>query len=299
MERPTVSGKDTDSPDQTVAGKDSSNPLMGVHSTMNIERPTVLDNDTSSPAQMVAGKDSSNLLTADTLPKSVRRILPASFTTTGTQTTDEECSSKTKKGFPLRKKKNEKINIEKIVVDSIKELLVEQLSKGKAMNPEPPEPRPRISFTLREETRPPRIGTKLGLSDGDSDEYDRDYNSSMDQFAQDPNVDDDSGMNFDSEALHNLDMFDGRPGGPLGPWWTVKCPVKPRKIDVDSCGSKAKYEIVMMRLRFKCSVSAAIMIFEYLPLHFCSWFLGRYKLGIRAYGSRSPRESDELRYVES
>ncbi|KAG5620529.1 hypothetical protein H5410_005747 [Solanum commersonii] len=37
--------------------------------------------------------------------------------------------------------------------------------------------------------------------DSASDEYD----PSMDQFAQDPNEDDDSGMSFDTEALHNLD----------------------------------------------------------------------------------------------
>lgn len=30
----------------------------------------------------------------------------------------------------------------------------------------------------------------------------------MDQFAQDPNEDDDSGMSFDSVALHNLDTWD-------------------------------------------------------------------------------------------
>ena len=60
MENPTVAGKDTTSPTQTIASKDLSNPLMGVHSPKNVERPTVSGNDTASPAQTVAGKDFSN-----------------------------------------------------------------------------------------------------------------------------------------------------------------------------------------------------------------------------------------------
>ncbi|PHU01151.1 Cystathionine gamma-synthase 1, chloroplastic [Capsicum chinense] len=78
------------------------------------------------------------------------------------------------------------------------------MPKEIAVNPEPPEPRSRIS---REEIRSSRTGTRLRLSDGDNDEYDRDYNSAMDQFTQDLNANDDSEMNFDSEALHNLDTF--------------------------------------------------------------------------------------------
>ncbi|KAG5584375.1 hypothetical protein H5410_044809 [Solanum commersonii] len=39
----------------------------------------------------------------------------------------------------------------------------------------------------------------------DSGSRSDEYNPSMDQFAQDPNEDDDSGMSFDTEALHNLD----------------------------------------------------------------------------------------------
>ncbi|PHT52807.1 Eukaryotic translation initiation factor 5B [Capsicum baccatum] len=79
MEKPTVSSNDTASPAQTVADKDFSNPLMGVHSPMNVVRPIVSGNDTSSPAQTVASKDSLNPLMADTLSKSVGRILPVSF----------------------------------------------------------------------------------------------------------------------------------------------------------------------------------------------------------------------------
>ena len=91
------------------------------------------------------------------------------------------------------------------VVDSIKKLLAEQLPKEIAINPKPPEPRPRIFLIPREDTKSPIIGTRLGLPDEDSHEYDRDYNLAMDQFAQDPNTDDDLIMEFDSEALHNLD----------------------------------------------------------------------------------------------
>ena len=79
MEKPTISDNDTASPSQTIAGKDFSNPLKGVHSPMNATRPTVSGNDTASPAQTIAGKDSSNPLMADTLPKSVGSILPAIF----------------------------------------------------------------------------------------------------------------------------------------------------------------------------------------------------------------------------
>lgn len=46
----------------------------------NVERAIVSAKGTASPVQTVADKDSSNPLMADTLPKSVR-ILPANFNT--------------------------------------------------------------------------------------------------------------------------------------------------------------------------------------------------------------------------
>ncbi|KAG5590095.1 hypothetical protein H5410_040609 [Solanum commersonii] len=52
----------------------------GVDSPKNVERAIVSAKGTASPVQTVAGKDSSNPLMDDTLPKSVR-ILPASFNT--------------------------------------------------------------------------------------------------------------------------------------------------------------------------------------------------------------------------
>ncbi|PHT68198.1 hypothetical protein T459_27685 [Capsicum annuum] len=66
-------------------------------------------------------------------------------------------------------------------------------------------PRPRIFLISREKKRSPRTGTGLRLSDRDSEEYERDYNSAMDQFAQNLNADEDLGIEFDSEALLNLD----------------------------------------------------------------------------------------------
>ncbi|KAG5589942.1 hypothetical protein H5410_040456 [Solanum commersonii] len=38
-----------------------------------------------------------------------------------------------------------------------------------------------------------------------SNDYGSEYKPSLEQFSQDPNDDDDSGMSFDSIALHNLD----------------------------------------------------------------------------------------------
>ncbi|KAH0688945.1 hypothetical protein KY289_016303 [Solanum tuberosum] len=54
---------------------------------------------------------------------------------------------------------------------------------------------------VREYPNPEPETIDSDLEGSGSDEY----NPSMDQFAQDPNEDDDSGMSFDSIALHNLD----------------------------------------------------------------------------------------------
>ncbi|KAF3683304.1 Light-mediated development protein DET1 [Capsicum annuum] len=95
---------------------------------------------------------------ADTLPKSVGRILLASFKTIGTQTLEEGTSANTRDN---NKKARTKIQ---------------------------------------------RTGTILGLLSGDSDKDD----PTREEFAQDPNADDDSGMSFDTKVLHNLDTTDGR-----------------------------------------------------------------------------------------
>lgn len=73
-------------------------------------------------------------------------------------------------------------------------------------NPEP-KPKSRVFLIPREETRP-RTGMRLGLLSGDNEKNDptmEDYKSAMDQFPQDPNADDDSGMDFFPEVLYNLD----------------------------------------------------------------------------------------------
>ncbi|KAG5589647.1 hypothetical protein H5410_040161 [Solanum commersonii] len=63
----------------------------GVHFPKNVEKATVPAKGTASLVQTVAGKDSSNPLMANTLPKSVK-ILPASFNTPGTS--DKEKKNK-------------------------------------------------------------------------------------------------------------------------------------------------------------------------------------------------------------
>uniref|UniRef100_M1DXW2 Uncharacterized protein n=1 Tax=Solanum tuberosum TaxID=4113 RepID=M1DXW2_SOLTU len=150
----------------------------GVHSPMNVEEAIVPAKDTASPDQTVAGKDLSNPLMANTLPKSVR-ILPVSFNTT--RTIEHE---KRTKGFLLKRNKD-KI-IEQIIQNSLMKLLSE---KTKEVRSENPKPEPETPCTEGSE----------------SNEYGSEYNPSLEQFTHDPNEDDDSGMSFDSIALHNLD----------------------------------------------------------------------------------------------
>ncbi|KAG5597149.1 hypothetical protein H5410_038381 [Solanum commersonii] len=151
----------------------------GVHSPTNVERAIVPAKGTASPVQTIAGKDSSNPLMVDTLPKSVR-ILPASFNTIA------EISKKTKGFLQKRRKKR----IEKIIKSSLYKLLTEKTKEviQEKMIRENPEPDPADSNREDIESR--------------SDENDL----SIDQFNQhyDPNEDDNSGMSFDSIALHNL-----------------------------------------------------------------------------------------------
>ena len=67
------------------------------------------------------------------------------------------------------------------------------------------------SNTPKEETKdmikPEKENSDISNSDSDLPSSDREYDPTLDQFAQDPNADDDSGMSFDSEALHNLDTI--------------------------------------------------------------------------------------------
>uniref|UniRef100_M1DSR8 Uncharacterized protein n=1 Tax=Solanum tuberosum TaxID=4113 RepID=M1DSR8_SOLTU len=154
----------------------------GVHSPTNVEKAIVSAKGTASPGQTVTGKDSSNPLTADTLPKSVR-ILPASFNTVA--------ETSRKSSFLQKRKKNKRI--EKIIQNSLYKILKEKTKETiqEKIIRENPKPEPADSEPEDTSTR------------SRSDEDD----PSIDHFTQnyDPNNDDDSGMSFDSEALHNLD----------------------------------------------------------------------------------------------
>ncbi|KAG5629339.1 hypothetical protein H5410_001056 [Solanum commersonii] len=136
--------------------------LLTQEVSRNQERAIVSAKGTASPVQTVAGKDSSNPLMADTLPK---------------------VDKQKDKGIPTKKKKK---RIEKIIKNSLCKLLKE---KTKEIIQENPKPEPTNSDL--EDTR------------SRSDENDL----SIDQFTQyyDLNEDNDSGISFDSEALHNLD----------------------------------------------------------------------------------------------
>ena len=118
----------------------------GVHSPMNANRSTVSDKDTASPVQTVAGKDSSNPLMAVTLPKSedegcsslqTRRRLPKTLT---------QGATSTKKSILAKKKKND--NIESIVKETLERFFQTKAEQDKHVikNPSPElSPSPRMS----------------------------------------------------------------------------------------------------------------------------------------------------------
>jgi len=120
---------------------------------------------------------------ADTLSKSVR-ILPASFNTVA--------ETSRKSSFLQKRKKNKRI--EKIIQNSLYKILKEKTKETiqEKIIRENPNPEPADS-------EPEDPGSTRSRSD--------ENNPSIDHFTQhyDPNNDDDSGMSFDSEALHNLD----------------------------------------------------------------------------------------------
>ncbi|KAG5594479.1 hypothetical protein H5410_035711 [Solanum commersonii] len=139
----------------------------GVHSPTNAIKFIVSDDkDTASPVQTVAGKNTSNPFMAVTLPKSEdegsssRRRLPRSFT-------------------------QDKHIITTETPDPSEDRLV---------------PDAGLIYTSSRRDNPTNIRTR-SLSSGEDDYRDNSYY----QDAQNPNEDDDSGMNFDSITLHNLD----------------------------------------------------------------------------------------------
>ncbi|KAH0675622.1 hypothetical protein KY285_023423 [Solanum tuberosum] len=181
----------------------------GVHSPTNAKRSTVSDNkDTTSPVQTVARKDTSNPFMAVTLPKiececsSSRRRLPKSFT---------QIETISKKTMLHKKKKNDKI--ESIIKKTLEKFFQQGQDKHVIT---PPNPDPNGDRLVPDaghlDTERDRIDTSSrrnssgnnrtrSPSSGEEDYGEHAYY----QDAQDPNEDDDSGMSFDSEALHNLD----------------------------------------------------------------------------------------------
>jgi len=74
-----------------------------------------------------------------------------------------------------------------MIQNSLKKLLSEKTKEVISENPKPEPETPDTKYS-------------------GSNDYGSEYYPSLEQVAQDPNKDDDSGMSFDSIALHNLDM---------------------------------------------------------------------------------------------
>ncbi|KAM3322250.1 hypothetical protein P3S67_003401 [Capsicum chacoense] len=157
----------------------------GVHFPLNAQKSTVPDVGTASPVQTVTGKDKSNPLMAVTLPKSE----------------DEGCSSsKTKLTRPgnrikktlISKRKNE--TIETIIKQTLDRFFSNQ-TQDKYINKQPDE----------QPTNLDRAVPEINNTDINSTRSDEEDDIAQFQDAQDPYEDDDSGMIFDSIALHNLD----------------------------------------------------------------------------------------------
>ncbi|KAG5573561.1 hypothetical protein H5410_063327 [Solanum commersonii] len=182
---------------------------QGVHSQTNAKRSTVSDDkDTTSPVQTVAGKDTSNPFMAVTLPKSEdegsssRRRLPRSFT---------QVETITKKTMLYKKKKNDKIeNIIKRTSERFFQqgqekhvITMQNLDQsGDRLVPDTEriDTDRDITYTSsRRDTSGNNITKSLSFGEDGYGEH------SYYQDAQDPNEDDDSGMSFNSIALHNLD----------------------------------------------------------------------------------------------
>ncbi|KAK4373327.1 hypothetical protein RND71_008711 [Anisodus tanguticus] len=112
----------------------------GVRSLLNAERPIVSGIDTTSPVQTVAGKDSSNPLMAVTLPISEkeeasssqnRRRLPQTFSGTTSKTRSKQTKKQTKK-------------IEQIIKETIENLFKEKMVNS-SQEPETNNPQPILS----------------------------------------------------------------------------------------------------------------------------------------------------------
>ncbi|KAK4369848.1 hypothetical protein RND71_009323 [Anisodus tanguticus] len=172
----------------------------GVHSLLNANRSIVPDKGTASPVQTVADKDLSNPLMAVTLPKSEseednsskpRRRLPKTFT--------QGSSSRTRTSNS-RKKKNKEI--EKIDQETLAKILQNRQDPPN----EGTEQEKHVNPTIPQSSQLP-VHSQEHNSDNENEEHvsDSEFTDAQDlNEAQDPN-DYDSGMSFDSIALHNLD----------------------------------------------------------------------------------------------
>ncbi|KAG5586553.1 hypothetical protein H5410_046987 [Solanum commersonii] len=165
--------------------------------------------DTASPVKTIADKDTSNPFMAVILPKnedegsSSRRRLPRSFT---------QIETTTKKTMLYKKKKNDKI--ESIIKKTLEKFFQQGQDKYVIPTPNPDPERARlVPDTERINIERDRISTTSRRDSSGNNNVIRSLSSREEgygehdyyQDAQDPNEDDDSGMSFDSIALHNLD----------------------------------------------------------------------------------------------
>ncbi|KAJ8565285.1 hypothetical protein K7X08_007861 [Anisodus acutangulus] len=168
----------------------------GVRSLLNANKSTVQDKCTASPVQTVAGKDFSNPLRAVTLPKSeseednssqFRRRLPRTF---------NQGSSSRNRTTMLKKKKNK--NIEKIIEETLARILQKDTTQNKGAEQDK-----HVNPPITSSSQLP-VDSQDQNSDNENEEHVSDSDVQDTHDAQDPN-DYDSGMSFDSIALHNLD----------------------------------------------------------------------------------------------
>lgn len=192
-------GKETQSSKSSFPSQEKMDE-KGVHSPMNAIRSTVSDEkDTASPIQTVVGKDTLNPFMAVTLPKSedenlmIRRRLPRTFNQTDILK---------KKNMLNKKKKNDKI--ESIIRQTLETFFQKEQDKHVVTLDKPDSQADSSEDGVVPDTEQSNRNNvnRNGSQSRNDDEY---GNHSYYQDAQDPNEDDDSGMSFDSIALHNLD----------------------------------------------------------------------------------------------
>ncbi|KAM3283822.1 hypothetical protein P3S67_022620 [Capsicum chacoense] len=157
----------------------------GVHSPLNVQKSTVPYVGAASSAQTVTGKDKSNPLRAVTLSKSEDEAGPSS----------KPHKTSTLKKTLTTKKKNKQIEI--IVKQTLEKLFSSQEQDKHMNNKDKPS-------TSTDRVVPDMNSTDVNIPRS-SDEKDDIFEDSLLQNARDPYEDDDSGMSFDTIALHNLD----------------------------------------------------------------------------------------------